>query len=85
MSCSLLNADENEAFEKFIEFEKLVTNEAGTTIAILRSDNSGEYISNEFESYLKSKGISHEPTVPHTPYLYFLPTASHEQVPHTTC
>ena len=38
-----------------------------TTIGVLRSDNGGEYISSEFESYLKLKGIRHELTVPHTP------------------
>ena len=34
---------------------------------MLRSDNRGEYITGEFESYLKLKGIRHELTVPHTP------------------
>ena len=34
---------------------------------MLRSDNGGEYITGEFESYLKLKGIHHELTVPHTP------------------
>ena len=57
----------NEVFEKFQEFEKLVTNETGTAIGALRSDNGGEYVSSKFESYLKSRGIRHELTVPHTP------------------
>lgn len=57
----------NEVFERFKEFEKLVTNDTGTTIGVLRSDNGGEYISSEFESYLKFKGIRHELTAPHTP------------------
>ena len=34
---------------------------------MLRSDNGGEYITGEFESYLKLKGIRHELTVPHIP------------------
>ena len=33
----------------------------------LRTDNGGEYLSQEFQDYLKSKGIQHELTVPHTP------------------
>jgi len=33
----------------------------------LRSDNGGEYISNEFKDYLKSYGISHQLTVAYTP------------------
>ena len=57
----------NEVFEKFKEFEALVTNDIGSTIGVLRSDNGGEYITGEFESYLKLKGIHHELTVPHTP------------------
>ena len=36
-------------------------------ISTLRSDNGGEYLSNEFKIYLKSKGIHHELTVPHCP------------------
>lgn len=57
----------SEVFEKFEEFEKLVTNDTGITVGALRSDNGGEYISSEFESYLKSKGIRHELTVSHIP------------------
>lgn len=57
----------SEAFEKFKEFELTVTNESGCNIGTLRSDNEGEYVSNEFEEYLKSKGIRHELTVPHSP------------------
>ena len=33
----------------------------------LRSDNGGEYTSNEFKSYCSEKGIRHEKTVPCTP------------------
>ena len=54
-------------FDKIKEFEALVTNDVGGTIGTLLSDNGGEYISREFESYLKSKGIRHELTIPHTP------------------
>ena len=57
----------SEVFQRFKEFEALVTNEVGGTIGVLRSDNGGEYISGEFESYLKSRGIRHELTVPHSP------------------
>jgi hypothetical protein len=44
-----------------------VTNEIGQKIGILRSDNGGEYLSQEFEDYLKSKGIHHELAVPNSP------------------
>lgn len=32
-------------------------------VKALRRDNGGEYLSREFERYLKSKGIQHELTV----------------------
>ena len=57
----------SETFEKFKEFENSVTNESGCNIGTLRTDNGGEYISNEFEEYLKARGIRHELTVPHSP------------------
>ena len=41
-----------------------MTNECGNSIATLRTDNEGEYLSNDFETYLKSKGIHHELTAP---------------------
>ena len=36
-------------------------------IKSLRTDNGGEYISNNFKSYLQDHGISHQLTVPYTP------------------
>ena len=33
-------------------------------VHVLRTDNSGEYTSNEFQEYLQQKGISHELKVP---------------------
>ncbi len=45
----------SEVFEKFKEFEALVTNECGQNIATLRTDNGGEYLSAEFQQYLKAK------------------------------
>ena len=54
-------------FGKFKEFEASVTNESDRSIGTLRTDNGGEYLSGEFKEYLKSKGIRHELTVPHSP------------------
>ena len=45
----------------------MTTNDSGFKIGRLRTDNGGEYISSEFEEYLKFKGICHEVTVPYTP------------------
>ena len=57
----------SEVSEKFKQFEMRVSNDCSQKINSLRSDNGGEYLSQEFESYLKSKGIHHELTVPHSP------------------
>ena len=59
--------NKSEVLQKFKEFEAVTTNECGQRIGTLRSDNGGEYISNEFQCYLKSKGIHHELTIPYTP------------------
>ena len=57
----------SEVFNKFKEFEALVTNGNSTRIKTLRTDNGGEYTSMEFQNYLKEKGIRHELTVPDSP------------------
>ena len=57
----------SEVLKKFQEFESIVTNESGGRIVKLRTDNGGEYMSTEFQEYLKSKGIQHELTIAYTP------------------
>ena len=57
----------SEVPEKFKEFEALTTVDCGQQISKLRSDNGGEYSSQEFEAYLKSKGIQHELSVAYSP------------------
>ena len=48
-------------------FEAVTTNTSGCGIVRLRTDNGGEYLTNEFMDYLKSRGIQHELTVPYSP------------------
>eukprot|EP00795_Rhopilema_esculentum_P005567 gene5567-biopygen555 len=57
----------SEVLKRFKEFEASATNEAACKIGTLRTDNGGEYVSNEFENLLKRKGIKHETSVPHSP------------------
>ena len=57
----------SEVFDKFKEFEARASNDSGERIGTLRTDNGGEYTSNEFEDYLKKKGIRKEMTVPYSP------------------
>ena len=65
-----------EVFEKFKEFCSLVRNRTGRQISKLniwnnvqtvRSDNGGEYTSNEFKKFCAEKGIAHQFTNPYMP------------------
>lgn len=42
-------------------------NSSGNKLKALRTDNGGEYVSKQFEAYLKQEGIRHELTIPKTP------------------
>ena len=50
-----------------LKWKSCVENQLGKKIKILRTDNGGEYTSNEFAQYLKNEGIRHEYTIPKTP------------------
>ena len=57
----------SEVYEKFKEFQAMVTNECRLNIGTLRTDNGGEYVSKELEEFLKVKEIRHELIVPYSP------------------
>ncbi len=57
----------DEVFERFQEWKVLMENSSGHKLKVLRTDNGGEYTSNEFENYLKDQGIRHECKVPKAP------------------
>ena len=61
------SSKKSEVQAKLKEFEAAATNEAGYKIGTLHTDNGGEYTSNEFEDYLKKKGIKHETSISHSP------------------
>jgi transposase InsO family protein len=46
---------------------KRVKVEIGNEVVCLRSDNGGEYVGKEFETWLLENGIRHETTVSYTP------------------
>ncbi|GJS50531.1 retrovirus-related pol polyprotein from transposon TNT 1-94 [Tanacetum coccineum] len=48
-------------------FKKLVEVQSGSTLRILRTDNGGEYMSNEFEGFLRQQGVIHQVTDPYSP------------------
>ena len=62
-----------ETLLKFKEYVALMENATGhkvmklRTIKRLRTDNGGEYTSNEFNQYCKDKGIQRELTIPYSP------------------
>ena len=47
----------SEALEKFKEFKASVETESGIKIKDMRADRGGEYLSDEFKSFLKKCGI----------------------------
>jgi hypothetical protein len=57
----------DEVLGKFKEFKTLVENLSERKIKILRSNNGGEYTSNEFGSFCKDVKIKRELTTPYNP------------------
>ncbi|KAK8701284.1 hypothetical protein V6N13_019674 [Hibiscus sabdariffa] len=56
----------SEALEKFKEFKNEVQNQHGKSIKALRSDQGGEYLSQDFDELLKECGIVSQLTPPGT-------------------
>ena len=50
----------------FWKFKKLVENQSGNQIQILRSDNGKEYISKNFNLFCEEADIEHQLTIPYT-------------------
>jgi transposase InsO family protein len=57
----------SEAAGKFMELIHTIQGQTGNLVRTLRTDNGGEYRSNEFETWLGRKGIQHETSTSHTP------------------
>jgi hypothetical protein len=57
----------DQTFSKFCEFKALVEKESGKQVKALRSNNGGEYISNEFKEFCSREGIRRELIAPHNP------------------
>ena len=52
---------------KLLDFKALVEKVSGKQVKALRSDNGGEYISNEFKNFCSKEGIRRELIAPHNP------------------
>ena len=57
----------DQVFSCFLAWKALVERQSKRKINALRTDNGGEYTSNEFETYLRTEGIRHERTIPKMP------------------
>lgn len=57
----------DEVFSAFKKFKARVELSVARRIKILRSDNGGEYISDEFKAFLAEHGIQSQFSTPHTP------------------
>ena len=60
-------SNKSEVFSVFQQYKARVENHTGNSIGTLRSDGGGEYMSNEFQDYLRACGIKHQVTVRYTP------------------
>jgi len=60
-------ANKSEVFETFVKWKVMVEKQYERKVKIIRTDNGGEYTSNEFESFLSNEGIVHQKTIPKTP------------------
>lgn len=56
----------NLIFLCFIKFKGLVENIFSCKIKQFQTDNGGEYLSNNFKQFLKTHGILHRLTCPHS-------------------
>ena len=59
--------NKDQTFSKFCEFKALVEKDIGRHVKAMRSDNGGEYISNEFKNFCAKEGIQREFIAPHNP------------------
>lgn len=57
----------SDVCSRFIDFFNLVKNQFQSTIQILRSDNGGEYVNHELQTFLQKNGVIHQTTCPYTP------------------
>jgi hypothetical protein len=57
----------SETAEHFKFFVLRLEKETHNSLNVLRSDNGGEYKGDDFQEWLKSKGIRHETSIPKTP------------------
>jgi transposase InsO family protein len=59
--------NKSDAFENFKVYKEMVENEMDSKIKCLRSDNGGEFTSNEFMHHYSRHGINRQFSIAKTP------------------
>ena len=59
--------EKSDFFSKFKEYKSLVEHQTNRNIKILRSDNGGEFTSEEFKELYREFGIKRELSTPYNP------------------
>ena len=59
--------NKDEVFSRFKEFKALIENHIEKKIKTFRSDNGGEFTSNEFKDLCKDLGVKRELSTPYNP------------------
>ncbi|CAL9028855.1 unnamed protein product [Prunus brigantina] len=67
MTWLYLLKNKNEVFSRFQSFHNQMKTQFNAQIQILRSDNGGEFVNHDFQTYFQQHGIIHETTCPQTP------------------
>ena len=60
-------SEKSETLKIFKYWKRETEKQSGKMVKILRTDNGGEYMSGEFNDFLKEEGIIHQTTIPYTP------------------
>ena len=63
----ILCKNKSDVFTKFVEFKKMVENQCNRKIKMLWSDGGTEYMSNEFDNFIKENGVIRQVTPRYTP------------------
>ena len=75
----------DEVFERFKEFKGLVENLSEKKIKIRRSNNGGEFTSNEFNDFCKEALIKRELTIPYNPQQNGVAERKKQHIYHGIC
>lgn len=59
--------NKHDVFGIFQSFHSMIKTQFSAKLQILRSDNGGEYVNNEFQEYFRTHGLHHETTCSQTP------------------